>query len=74
MKKWNNAEFVTLDINMTANGGNPCKTEDWNLKKQRWQGAGHPGPQDDGNPSMEQTDPNTIIDGTRGDVSTDSLS
>ena len=75
MKKWNNAEFVTLDINMTASGGNPCKTEKWNEKKERWQGAGHEGSLDGGdNHSAGQTDPSTIIDGTRGDVSTDLLS
>ncbi len=27
MKKWNNAELVTLDINMTANGNNKNRHE-----------------------------------------------
>ena len=61
LKKWNKAELISIDIDMTESGGNPNKTEKW--KHDRWQGAGQPG----------QAPNNGANDHLDGDPSSDSV-
>jgi hypothetical protein len=65
LKKWNKAELISIDIDMTESGGNPSKEEKW--KHNRWQGAGHPGQTPDNNANQHldgNENSDSVIDAT----------
>ncbi len=73
MKKWNNAELVALDINMTASGGTDSKVEKEKKNHKNgkeWQGPGNPPT----SPSDIIEDIIDVFDGNKSDTTVDGLS
>ncbi len=62
MKKWNNAELVTLDINMTANGNNKNRTEGNTSQPGKSEKNGRPAQNDAPSIPITPSNPVEIID------------